>query len=127
MGEESSSTPPDSSTSQSVLKIEGVELKDRAQYICRTKYSDGNETNIFYLRVRDPKSGWYAVIGMVGEAILIILVIFFADFCKEHRSRREANKRERVNPTTDGCTDVQMEDVPLMKSDDKPSTARVST
>ena len=46
-----SNVPSSVSAPNSVLKIVDLTTSDRAQYICRTQFLDGNTTTTFYLRV----------------------------------------------------------------------------
>lgn len=102
-----------SEAANSSFSISKVTYKDRSKYYCIGIYSNGKSVQQeFILRVRDPMGALWPTIGIIIEAVLLVLIIGLYTCCKKSKSSR--------NDCVDGPP-AQGETSPLVKD-----TSRIS-
>lgn len=117
---EKSVQDPSTSADNSVISIVDVLYEDRSQFVCKAEYFDMIVNTTITLRVRDPLGAVWPVIGILVEALIMVIVIWYSEFLRGKEEKKKnagtsfAMDEKAPNDTTDNA--------PLMKSNADGST-----
>jgi len=98
------------SASNSVISIKDITYKDRSQFVCKAESAGQVKKITFTLRVADPFGALWPVLGIIAEALVMVIIIWYTDF----NQKREERKKKKGGPSKDGQVTKDSDDAPLM-------------
>lgn len=97
------------SANNSIILIREVTYKDRSQFVCQAEFHDRIVNTTFTLRVADPFGPLWPVLGIIAEALVMVVIIWYTEF-RERQAEKKKEQGKGGKPLTDG------DNAPLMKS-----------